>query len=279
MLNCFTAGAVFTPWPFRPKVYCCCLSVHPSFRPSLRELYLVRTITHHIFELESPNLHQTCILGYSQLVLKIGVIDLDLQGHFGHFDLEFLEIWVVRTTIRNRFGLEPQNLHQTWIMGYSCLISKIGVSDLDLQGHYGHYDSEFLEIWLVHAITWNGFGLQSPNLHQIYILRFSFTGIEYRGHWPWFSRPFGHFKSGFQEMAFNIALVYWSRPAKGYYTSQRALVFHDNILGLNCFEEIWKMYLHFQSFLNSDGGVSKNDCSWKTRTRLSSYIVNTMAAW
>ena len=33
------------------------------------------------FKLESPNLHQICILGFSQLVLKMGVIDLDLQGH------------------------------------------------------------------------------------------------------------------------------------------------------------------------------------------------------
>ena len=33
------------------------------------------------FELESPNLHQICILKFSQLVLKMGVIDIDLQGH------------------------------------------------------------------------------------------------------------------------------------------------------------------------------------------------------
>ena len=55
----------------------------------VREFYFVRTITRHRFELESPNLHQTCIMGYSQLVLKIEVIALDLQGHFGNFELEF----------------------------------------------------------------------------------------------------------------------------------------------------------------------------------------------
>ena len=33
------------------------------------------------FELESPNLYQVCILGFSQLVLKMGVINLDVQGH------------------------------------------------------------------------------------------------------------------------------------------------------------------------------------------------------
>ena len=46
-------------------------------------------ITRHKFKLESPNLHQTCILVHAQLVSKMEVIDLDLQGHFGHFDLEF----------------------------------------------------------------------------------------------------------------------------------------------------------------------------------------------
>ena len=69
-------------------VACVC----PSVRLSVRKLYLVRTITRHKFELELPNLHQTCIMGYSRLVLKIEVIDLDLQnlqGHFGHFDSEF----------------------------------------------------------------------------------------------------------------------------------------------------------------------------------------------
>ena len=44
---------------------------------------------HHRFGLESPDLHQTCIMWYFWLVLKTEVIDLDLQGYFGHFDLEF----------------------------------------------------------------------------------------------------------------------------------------------------------------------------------------------
>ena len=33
------------------------------------------------FQLKAPNLNQICILGFSQLALKMGVIDLDLQGH------------------------------------------------------------------------------------------------------------------------------------------------------------------------------------------------------
>ena len=59
------------------------------FNSEFYEIRLVRAITHHKFVLESPNLQQTCILAYFQLVLKIEVIDFDLQGHFDHFDLEF----------------------------------------------------------------------------------------------------------------------------------------------------------------------------------------------
>ena len=33
------------------------------------------------FQIESPNLRQICILGFSLLVLKMGVIYPDLQGH------------------------------------------------------------------------------------------------------------------------------------------------------------------------------------------------------
>ena len=61
-----------------------CVAAEIKFSKDVCELYLVHTITRHRFKLESSNVHQTCILGYSQLVLKIEVIDLDLQGHFGH---------------------------------------------------------------------------------------------------------------------------------------------------------------------------------------------------
>ena len=49
----------------------------------------------------------------ARLVLKMDVIDLDLQGNFGHFDWEF------------------------W------LVLKMAVIDLGLQGHFSHFDSEF----------------------------------------------------------------------------------------------------------------------------------------
>ena len=73
-----------------------------------------------------------------------------------------------------------------------------------------------------HVLTCNGFELKSPNLHQMCILRFLWlvlnTGIidlDLQGHLA---------ISGFQETAFNITLVYWSRLAKGCYMYQCALV-------------------------------------------------------
>ena len=71
------------------------------------------------------------------------VIDLDLQGHFGHFDLEFYEIRLVRMITRHRFGLESPNLHQTIVLGYSRLVLKMEVINPDLQGHFGHFNLEF----------------------------------------------------------------------------------------------------------------------------------------
>ena len=147
--------------------------IRPSVRPYVRKLYLVRIITRHRFELESPNLQQTCILGYSLFVLKIEVIDLDFQGHFGHFDLEFEEIRLVRMITRHRFELESPNLQQACILGYSRQDLKIEVIDPDLQGHFGHFDSEFYEIRLVCMITRHIFALESPNLHQSCIMGYS----------------------------------------------------------------------------------------------------------
>ena len=121
-------------------------------------------MTRHRFELESPNLLQICVLGHSLLVSKMEVIDLDLQDHFGHFDSEFLEIWFVCVITCNGFELESLNLHQIYILGFSWLLLKMEVIELDLQGHL--------------AII------------------------------------------PIQETAFNSALVYWSRSAKGCYTSQ-----------------------------------------------------------
>ena len=74
----FVTHVVFvTPWPFGQKGYCRCL--HLSLRPLTLPCMIIITDL-------SWN-HQICIKHafreYSQMVLKIGVIDLSLEGHFG----------------------------------------------------------------------------------------------------------------------------------------------------------------------------------------------------
>ena len=57
------------------------LQVHfGHFDSEFWEFQLVRMATFNEFELESPNLNQICILGFLQLVLKMGSIDRNRQG-------------------------------------------------------------------------------------------------------------------------------------------------------------------------------------------------------
>ena len=194
--------------------YCRCL--RPSVRPpaclSVRQLYLVRTITRHRFELESPHLHQTRILRYSCLVWKVGVIDLDLQGQFDHFDLRILE----------NLGCPRDHSSPIWAgitkytLGYSELVFEMGAIDPS---------RSFWAIWLrilgnlaCPRKTCNGFELESPNLHQICILRFSqvlkmgVIDLDRRGHLAICTQ-------NTKKQYSTSLLVYWSRPAKGSYTS------------------------------------------------------------
>ena len=80
-------------------------------------------------------------------------------------------------------------------------------------------------------ITCNGFKLESPNLHQICILEVGFFPSFSSELWKWGSLSdlnaqgdFGHFDSEFQETMFNPTLVFWSKLAKGCYTSQKCVL-------------------------------------------------------
>ena len=98
LISSWNTTRIFYPLAFRPKgiVFACvCPSVRPSVCLFVCKLYLVRTITRHRFELESPNLHQTCILGYSRLVLKMEV---------------FKVILVILTQNSRKFGLSARLL-------------------------------------------------------------------------------------------------------------------------------------------------------------------------
>ena len=111
-------------------------------RPSVNLTLKFRMITRHRFELESPNLQQTCTLWYSWLILKMEVIDLHLQCHFGYLSRNSKKFGVSAIG-RHRFGLESPNLQQTCVLGYSRLVLKMEVIDLVLQCHFGHFDLEY----------------------------------------------------------------------------------------------------------------------------------------
>ena len=73
------------------------------------------------------------------------------------------------------------------------------VIDLDLQGHFGHFDSELWEMWLVCATTRHTFGLEITNFAVNMHSRILSVGIENGGHLAIIS---------IQENAFNVAFVY-----------------------------------------------------------------------
>ena len=56
-------------------------------------------------------------------------------GHFGHFDSELSEIWLAHAITCNGIELDPLNLPQMCILRLSELVLKIGLIDIDLQGH------------------------------------------------------------------------------------------------------------------------------------------------
>ena len=72
----FTRGQF---WPSGIVVACVCVSVCSCVRVCINH-GLVRTITHHSFKLESPNLEQRCKRPRLRSQLFWGMIGLDLQG-------------------------------------------------------------------------------------------------------------------------------------------------------------------------------------------------------
>ena len=106
-------------------------------RPKLAKNGLVTAITRHTFKLGSPNLHQMCILGSSRSLLKMVLIDLDLQGRLGLKWPKSAKNGLVTAITRHTFKLGSPNLHQMCILGSSRSLLKMVLIDLDLQGHLG----------------------------------------------------------------------------------------------------------------------------------------------
>ena len=75
-----------------------------------------------------------CILGPFRTLLKMGLIDLDLQGHLALKLLDFREFELVRTITCDRCELESPFLHSMYILEPFRTLLKMGTIDLDLHG-------------------------------------------------------------------------------------------------------------------------------------------------
>ena len=127
-------------------------------------------ITHHIFELGSPKLHQMCILGPCRTLLKMVLIDLELQGHLGSKTSKSTKNGLVRAITRRVFELGSPNLYKVCILCPFRTLLRMVLIDLDLHGHLGSKMSKSPQNGFVHAITRRVFEQGSPNLHKMCIL-------------------------------------------------------------------------------------------------------------
>ena len=83
------------------------------------------------------SMHQLCITGPSRALLKMVLIDLDLQGHLGSKLSKSTKNGLVHTITHHVFDLGSPNLHQMCILDLSRTLLKMVSIDLDLQGHLG----------------------------------------------------------------------------------------------------------------------------------------------
>ena len=101
-------------------------------RPKSAQNGLVTVITRHAFDLGSPNLHQMCILGPSRRLLKMVLIDLDLQAYLGLKLSKSAKNGLVTAITRHAFKLGLPNLQQICILGPPRSLLKMVLIDLDL---------------------------------------------------------------------------------------------------------------------------------------------------
>ena len=108
------------------------LSLPLSIRPSVTKF--VRTITHHLFKLGSPNLDQRCKTPWLRSLLYWGAINLDLQGQIKGQSQNLPHFELVRTITHHPFKLGSPNLDQRCKIHWLRSLSFWVAIDLDLQG-------------------------------------------------------------------------------------------------------------------------------------------------
>ena len=109
---------------------------------------LVRTITHHSFKLESPNLEQRCKRPWLRCLLFLGIIDLDLQGQILLESQILPNFEFVRPITHQPFMLESPNLDRKCILALLRFLLILGKIGCDLHQHFQSWNRFFYQIYL-----------------------------------------------------------------------------------------------------------------------------------
>ena len=127
----------FYPRPVLAFGYCRCLrlSVCVCVRPCVN-YELVRAITHHPFQLGSPNLDQRCKRPWLRSLLFCGMIDHDLQGQIELQSQNLPHFELVHTITHHQLKLQFPNLEQKCILTLFRSLPILGLIEIDLQFNF-----------------------------------------------------------------------------------------------------------------------------------------------
>ena len=143
-ISVFTRGQF---WPSGIVIGCVCGSVCQCVCVNHG---LVRTITHWLFKLGSPNFDQRCKTPWFRSLLFLEMIDLDLQGQI-QLERQILPNYELVCTITHQpFKLESPNLDRKCISALSRSLSILDLIGFALHFHFQSWSLFFYQIYLRH---------------------------------------------------------------------------------------------------------------------------------
>ena len=117
---------------FYPGLRCLPLSLCPSIHPSVNHEF-VRAITHHPFQLGSPNLDQRCKMPWLRSLLFCGRIDRDLQRQIELQSQNLPNFELVHAITHHQMKLQFPNLGQKCILALFRSLPILGLIESNLQ--------------------------------------------------------------------------------------------------------------------------------------------------
>ena len=131
LLSIFTRGQ-FWPSGIRRCLWLfVCLCVRPCVNHKL-----VRAITHHPFQLGSPNLDQRCKIPWLRCLLFYGMIDCDLQGQIELQSQNLPHLELAHAITNHQLKLQFPNLEQKCIFAPFRSLPIMGLIEIDLQFNF-----------------------------------------------------------------------------------------------------------------------------------------------